>query len=113
MLNLRKIRKKRLLTMKELGTLVGVTESAIGMYETGRRVPNYEMLLKLCEALQCSVEDLITEREDGAAEGIEEADPLDLDRLDRELLRRLRSLTPSQQKKVDAFVQGLLASREG
>ena len=112
MLNLRKIRKKRLLTMKELGALVGVTESAIGMYETGRRVPNYEMLLKLCEVLQCSVEDLITEREDGS-EGIEEADPFDLDRLDRELLRRLRSLTPSQQKKVDAFVQGLLASREG
>lgn len=109
MLNLRKIRKRRFLTMKELGALVGVTESAIGMYETGRRVPNYEMLLKLSEALQCSIEELVRAEPSG---GIEEADPLIPDRLDKELLTHLRALTPAQQKRVDAFVQGLLASRE-
>ena len=45
--------------MLELAKKVGVTESAIGMYETGKRKPNYEMLLKLAEALDCSVMDLL------------------------------------------------------
>ena len=56
---LRDIRKARNLTMLELGKKVGLTESAIGMYETGKRKPNYEMLLKLSEALDCSVMDIL------------------------------------------------------
>lgn len=31
--------------------------------------------------------------------------------LDADLIQRLTSLTPEEQQKVDAFVQGLLASR--
>ena len=56
---LRKIRKARGLTMKQLGQMVGVTESAIGQYETDKRNPSYEMLLKLGEALGCSVDYLL------------------------------------------------------
>ena len=46
------------MTMKELGKLVGVSEAAIGYYETEKRKINYEMLLKLAEALECNVEDI-------------------------------------------------------
>lgn len=57
--NLRYLRKTRTnLTMKQLGKIVGVTESAIGLYETGKREPDYEMLLKLSEALGCTVADI-------------------------------------------------------
>ena len=59
MFYLRDIRKSRGLTMKQLGEMVGITEAAIGNYETERRSVNYEMLLKLSEALECSVEDLL------------------------------------------------------
>ena len=59
MLNLRLIRKQRGMTMKELGAKVGVTESAIGYIETGKRNPSFEMLLRLSEALECSVADLL------------------------------------------------------
>ena len=59
--------------MKELGEKVGVTEAAIGYYETGKRKVNYEMLLKLSEALDCSVADILgkqktptTENDDGS-----------------------------------------------
>ena len=47
MFMLREIRKTRGLTMKEVADAVGVTEGAIGLYETGRRKPDYETLLKL------------------------------------------------------------------
>ena len=36
-----------------------MTESAVGQWETGKRTPKYEMLLKLGEALDCSVADIM------------------------------------------------------
>lgn len=57
--NLRLLRKRSGLTMKELADKVGVTESAVGYWETGKRTPKYEMLLKLGEALDCSVADIM------------------------------------------------------
>jgi len=57
--NLRYLRKTRTkLTMKQLGEIVGASESAIGYYETGKREPDYEMLLKLSEAIGCTVADI-------------------------------------------------------
>ena len=58
-MNIRRIRKARGLTMKELGNLIGVSEAAIGQYETGKRKPDYEKLLMMGEALNCSVNDLL------------------------------------------------------
>ena len=57
--NLRKLRIAKGLTMKELGEKVGVTESMIGMIETGKRQPGYETLLKLGEELGCSIDYLM------------------------------------------------------
>ena len=59
MFYLRDIRKRRKMTMKELGEKVGVTESAIQQYEVQKRKPDYELLLKLSEALECTVDDLL------------------------------------------------------
>lgn len=59
MLMLREIRKSRGMTMKELGEVVGKSEAAIGLYETGQRKPDYETLLKLGEALNCSVDSIL------------------------------------------------------
>lgn len=58
---IREIRKALGLTMKELGAMVGVSESAISQYETGKRQPDNEMLLKLGEALDVSVGYLLGE----------------------------------------------------
>lgn len=57
--NLRRIRNSRGLTMKALGEKVGVTESAIGLYELGKRKISSDMLVNLAEALKCSVTDII------------------------------------------------------
>lgn len=59
--NLRKIREYVGMTQKELGSIVGVSDAAIGLWENGKRQPNNEMLLKLGEALHCSVSDILSE----------------------------------------------------
>lgn len=51
-------RKELGLTQKELGDLVGCNESTISQYESGKRWPQQEMLLKLAEALHMSVSEM-------------------------------------------------------
>lgn len=45
--------------MKELGIEIGVAESTISQYETGKRQPDYETLLKLSEYFGVSVDYLL------------------------------------------------------
>lgn len=59
MILIREYRTRLGMTMKELGDKVGVTESAISLYELGKRKPDYEMLLKLSEALGTDVNHLL------------------------------------------------------
>ncbi len=56
---LRTARKQRGMTMKELGEMVGVSESAISQYETGKREADFETLLKIGEVLDCSIDYLL------------------------------------------------------
>lgn len=109
MLRLREIRKSRKLTMKQLGEMVGVTESAIGMYETGRRKPDYEMLLKLGEALDCSVPDIIGYEKSTSLED-ELAEELRILR-NREDLRALLHVgaknTPEQVRKLAELMESM------
>lgn len=59
MLQLKQVRKERHMTRKELAAKIGFTEQAIYMYETGRRKPDYDMVIRLSEILDCSVEELM------------------------------------------------------
>lgn len=56
---LRTARKEKGLTMRELGEKVGVSESAISQYETGKREADFETLLKIGEILDCSIDYLL------------------------------------------------------
>ena len=46
---LRELRKSKGISLKELGTIIGVAESTMSLYESGKRQPDYETLLKLAE----------------------------------------------------------------
>ena len=57
--NIKKYRKKRGLTQKELGQLCGIAETTIRRYELGSLNPKYETLEKIAKALDIEVSDLI------------------------------------------------------
>lgn len=67
MVRIREYRQAKGMTMKELGEAIGVTESAIGQYENGRRKPDYEKLLLIGQVLGCSIDDLVVGEDDHAA----------------------------------------------
>lgn len=56
-------RKKLGLSQTELGRLIGVSQSAVGMYEQNRRSPDTETLLKLAKVFDVSVDYLINASE--------------------------------------------------
>lgn len=59
---IRKLRKDKNLTMKELGSLVGVSEQAIGNYERGDREPNMATLQKITDSLDISIDEFFKYR---------------------------------------------------
>lgn len=62
--NIRKIRKSKKMTMKELGEKIGVSEQAIGNYERGDREPTIDVLIKISDALEVSLFDILGDKID-------------------------------------------------
>ena len=104
-MRLRKLRKEKNLTMKQLGNIVGVTECAISQYELGKREPSNETLFKLADVFDVSVDYLLGRDE-------EQKTPVPEDERDREILERFSKLSATDAAKVSAFIEGLLASKE-
>lgn len=106
MLQLRALRRKCGITMKELGAKIGVAESTISQYETGKRQPDYETLLRIGEYFGVSVDYLLgVEKEKPTAEGSE----LDkqLAGVDFALYGEVKDLTEGQKRDVLRFIQFL------
>lgn len=99
--NLRRIRKAKGLTMKQLGEMTDVSESAIQMIEVGTRSPSFELLLKLGEALDCSVDELLDIKREPAPYS-DESDSEDLIVTDKDirLLTWFRSLSQEKQRAI-------------
>ena len=111
MTNLRKFRKRERFTLKELADLAGVSESAIGMIETGKRNPSFEVLLRLSEALGCTVDELVRdENEKSPSEEDELMEELQMLRdlpERRALLHATRDLTADQVRQMADFLEGM------
>ena len=56
---IKKERENLNLTREDLSKKIGVSYSAVAMYEQGNREPNNELLLKMCETFDCSLDYLM------------------------------------------------------
>jgi transcriptional regulator with XRE-family HTH domain len=62
--NIRRIRKSKGLTMKDLGKAIDISEQGVGNYERGDREPSIDIISKIAAALGVSVTELIGASED-------------------------------------------------
>lgn len=110
----------------ELSIKAGLSNSAYSQWNTEKTKPTKKTLAKVAAALGVDITEIMDDDDlhtpyayqamqkakfELAQEKAKKPAP-DWDRLDAELVERLTSLTPGERDKVDAFVQGLLASRE-
>lgn len=106
-------RKKAGLTQKELGESLGVSAAMIAQYESGKRNPKIETLIKISEALDCEVSDIdeniIVHRHTVKFEPT----PEDIERYKKnaeaeELIQKKASgqnITEDEQKKIDDYIE--------
>lgn len=107
---LRQRRKERGLTMKQLGEFVGVSEAAISNYENGRRQADFETLLKIGDALDCSVDYLLRGEDDQEQQKTPTPEP----RSGRteEFVELFEKLDERGQKDVISALKGILSEQE-
>ncbi|TZE81977.1 helix-turn-helix domain-containing protein [Calorimonas adulescens] len=60
---IKELRLSRKMTQEELGKIIGVTTSMIGMYETGARNPSYTVLKKIAEYFNVTTDYLLGHEE--------------------------------------------------
>lgn len=58
MINLRTLRKQANLTMKQLGNEIGIAESTVSLYESGKRSPDVQILIRFADYFNVSLDEL-------------------------------------------------------
>lgn len=58
MINLKQIREQRGLSQTEIATALGVSRSAVAMWETSPACPRGKTVVQLAEVLDCSIDEL-------------------------------------------------------
>ena len=64
MIQLKRIRKSRHMTQKELSKMTGASDASLSLYENGKQQPDLEMLVRIADALCVSVDELLNHNQD-------------------------------------------------
>ena len=82
---IREVRKLNGMTMKQLGAEIGVAESTVSQYETGKREPDNETLLRIGELFNVTVGYLLgaeEQKENPTSQKTGEVDDVTMELLD-------------------------------
>ena len=105
---MRELRKQAGLTMKELGKIVGVSESTISLYERGQHEPDLVTLSRIAKCLNTSVDYLLGRDDVPDAK----KEPAVAGRPDEHFSARVALLSPENRARMDAYLDGLLAAQD-
>lgn len=97
---IKKLRKQRKMTQQRLATIIGVSASAVGMYEQNRRTPNYKTLKNIAGCLDVPIESLLN---DDATEA-NATDPFAQVRRDQATLHALFYVVQEKLERIDRLL---------
>ena len=95
--------------------IIGVNGQSVANWKAGTVIPHPQTRQKIAEHFGITLAELDGDElpvlpPEGAKKALTKTGERELD---MSLIKRLVQLTPDEMEKVDAFVQGLLASRQG
>ena len=119
MKRIRTLRTAKGLSLKQLGHILGVAESTVSLYETGKRQPDHAILLKLADFFQVSTDYLLERTDDATAPASNikkaaslEAGPLKdqfmILLLESGLIEKEEDITPEQARLLKETLQARL-----
>lgn len=96
MMRLKELRKTKDITQEELAKQLQLSPSAIGMYETGRREPDFDTLQKIADYFHVST-DYILGRE-------EKQSPFAALPVVENIIKTLAALSPAKQEQAASYI---------
>lgn len=106
---IREARRRKNLTMKQLGAAIGVTEAAISNYETGKRLPDINVLTAIATYLG-ETTDYLLDREEAQEKNAPSPDR-EAEARER-LVQLLMEYTPEEVQRIMDFAAGIKAARK-
>lgn len=104
--NIKKIRKKKGWSQKELGEMIGSHLSHINRIETGKQNPSLEVLIKLADALEVSIDGLVR----GSEEDFKEIKIEDKNMAER--IKLLNTMDPEDRQAVIRVIDAMLTKKK-
>lgn len=104
-LRIKQLREELNLNQEELAKKLNISPSTIGMYETNRRQPNYEILENLSNIFNCSIDYLLGKSDIRNPEEIK----IDADKINIGLSAKdYENITDNQRKQIEEFAKLVL-----
>lgn len=112
---IKKEREKLNLSREDLAQKIGVSYSAIAMYEQGNREPSNEILIKLCETFSCTVDYLLGKSDFRTNKDILEKylnNQYEIDLNNAFIYSSIKALIAGMKKKDDEKLKNILLSSQ-
>lgn len=106
-----KMREYRLaagMTAKQLGSMLHLSESSITMYETGKREPSPDTLVKIADILETTVDALLGRQNEPEENKKPAEESHELTETGRELIRLLGQITEDRKEEVLGYIEASL-----
>ena len=71
-MNIKELREKQNLRQEDIAAIMNIDRSAVAKWETGESFPRTDKLLKLASILECTVDDLLSVKEEGFQENMQQ-----------------------------------------
>ena len=110
-MEIRKYRQAAGMTVEQLANKIGVTRSAVTLWENGKREPGFEYLVKLADTFRISMDDLLDYHPASSATNIISLRP-PVDPAETVLLGKYRKMNSLGKTMLDAQADFLLARKE-
>ena len=101
---LRQLREEKKMTQLRLGLKVGASQETISGYEIHKAVPPADMLIKLADTLNTSVDYLLGRTDEKTFNPVRKSD---LTQREQELFELFRTLPKEKQDKAIGIIMGL------
>jgi len=104
--NIRRIRKEKGWSQKELGEMIGSHLSHVNRIETGKYKPSLDVLKKIADVLEVSLDHLVSDKEEAFKEVKIE------DKSMAERIKLLNTLEPEDRKAVIRVIDAMLTKKK-
>ena len=99
------LRKQKKVTQQDVADYLDISRQAYSNYETGKRSPDIEILIKLSDFFSVSIDYLVGKEKKPPSES-------QIDPMKDELWKKISHLDDIDTNKVDGFVSGLLSAEK-